>query len=223
MVGSGGGYCRAPVGYATWTVGPPGVALHRPDGEPTLGRSPWHPEPRARQDVAPRLRCLQRGPGNPSGQGRAERPPASSVCQPVHRRQERDDVRPCSSLFVLKDSHLDLCVLRVATDVLDLPGVVIADRNAASGWARFDSAPQGLAAIDKELVFADWWNQSVEAKQVRWAEVLVPNEVPPRFVLGAYVSCEPARQCFDDLDLTEPRLPATINERMFYKQGGRHG
>ena len=97
-------------------------------------------------------------------------------------------------LFRRQAEHLDLCVLRVSTDVLDLADVVIADRNAAADLVRFSPAPQGLALIDRELVFADWWNGSVEAKQVRCAEVLVPGEVPPRFLLGAYVSCEEARQ-----------------------------
>lgn len=120
-------------------------------------------------------------------------------------------------MYVLRDRHLDLAVLRVSTDVLDLPGVVIADRNAAGGWARFYPSPQGLAAIDRDLVFADWWNQSDDAKQVRCAEVLVPDEVSVRFLLGAYVPCEAARRRFNELNLTEPRLQATINEHMFYR------
>lgn len=118
-------------------------------------------------------------------------------------------------MYVLKERHLDLCVLRVSTDVLDLRGVVIADRNAA-GMARFRPSPSGLTEIDKDLVFAEWWNQNWDAKQVRCAEVLVPNKVAPSFLNGAYVSCLSARQRFNGLDLTEPRLAATINERLFY-------
>src|SRR5262245_52031944 len=45
--------------------------------------------------------------------------------------------------YVLKDGHLDLCVLRVSTDVLDLPEVVIADGNAAGGMTRFSPSPGG--------------------------------------------------------------------------------
>jgi hypothetical protein len=120
-------------------------------------------------------------------------------------------------MFVRKGEHLDLCVLRVSPDVLDLPNVVIADRNAAADLARFSPAPTGLALIDRDRVFAEWWSDSLEARQVRCAEVLVPGEVPPRFLIGAYVSCEEARRRFDALDLTEPRLQATINEHLFYR------
>ena len=125
-------------------------------------------------------------------------------------------------MYVRKDHHLELCVLRVSTDVLDLPGVVIADRIAASSMARFGPSPDGLSMIDHDLVFADRWNTSYEAKQIRGAEVLVPGSVPPQFLLGAYVSCPAAQQSFEALDLTEPRLLATINERLFYR-GVRHG
>lgn len=52
-------------------------------------------------------------------------------------------------MYVRKDGHLDLCVLRVSTDVLDLMNVVIADRNAAADLARFAPSPTGLALIDR--------------------------------------------------------------------------
>jgi hypothetical protein len=120
-------------------------------------------------------------------------------------------------MYYRKESHFDLCVLRVSAEVLDLPGVVIADGNAASGMTRFGASPQGLALIDRDLVLAEWWNGSWEAKRVRCAEVLVPKAVPPEFLFGVYVSCEPARRRCNELDLTEPRLQITINEHMFYR------
>lgn len=120
-------------------------------------------------------------------------------------------------MYVRKGDHRDLCVLRVSTDVLDLPGVVIADGNAAGDMTRFGPSPRALAAIDRDLAMAEWWNQSHEAKRVRCAEVLVPDMVPGQFIVGAYVSCELARQRFEELDLTEPRLRCTINEHLFYR------
>lgn len=119
-------------------------------------------------------------------------------------------------MYVRKEGHLDLCVLRVGSDVLDIPGVVIADGNAAHGMTRFGPSPQGLGMIDREKVFADWWSGSSEEKRIRCAEVLVPDSVPPEYLEGAYVSCEEARQQFEGLHWTERRLDATINEYLFY-------
>ena len=85
-----------------------------------------------------------------------------------------------------------LAVVRVSTDVLDLPGVVIADGNAASGYTAFWPSPAGLARVAKDLVFAENWtsdnpiDQYINAR-VKCAEVLVPDKVETHFILGLYV------------------------------------
>jgi hypothetical protein len=43
-------------------------------------------------------------------------------------------------LYVLQSRHIDLCILRVSTEILDLPGVIITDSNASSDYARFAPA-----------------------------------------------------------------------------------
>jgi len=120
-------------------------------------------------------------------------------------------------MYVRKEQHLELCVIRVSPAVLDLPGVVIADGNSAANWTRFVPSPGGLSAVDRELVLADWWNTSTEAKRIRSAEVLVPGVVTPNYLVGSYVSCKQAQDRFNELDLPDPRLQATIYERMFYR------
>ena len=60
-------------------------------------------------------------------------------------------------LYVRQSQHIDLCILCVSTQILDLPGVVIADRNASSDYARFAPAPKGLSIVDKESTFAEYW------------------------------------------------------------------
>ncbi len=97
----------------------------------------------------------------------------------MYRRQER---------------HADLTVLSVDTDVLDLPGVVVTDRNAAADFVRFEPSPHGLAIVDEALTFAESWNHSeyfekVRRRQAKQAEVLVPDRVLPMYIKGAYVSC----------------------------------
>jgi hypothetical protein len=95
----------------------------------------------------------------------------------------------------LQAQHRDLCVLRVSPEVLDLPGVVIADQNASSKYVRFQDAPTGLEMIDRDMVFARSWIHP-EDQRAEWrhgsvicAEVLVPDRVPSTFIRGAYVSC----------------------------------
>jgi hypothetical protein len=90
--------------------------------------------------------------------------PASVAMKPVQNRRAGKRVpggRPlhdyanlyiCARnpmLFVRSSQHQTLCVLAVRTDVLDLPGVVIADGNAASNYTAFWPSPEGLRKVDR--------------------------------------------------------------------------
>lgn len=93
----------------------------------------------------------------------------------------------------------DLVVVRVSPSVLDVNGAVVADGNAASGPTRFFPSPAGLANLDAERVYAKWWThedywEEQERKRQRQAEVLVPDVVPPEYVLGCYTWRTPAAQ-----------------------------
>ena len=121
-------------------------------------------------------------------------------------------------LYKLQGQHLKLCVLQVSTDVLDLPGVVITDRNASSAYVRFAAAPNGLKIVDRDLTFAEDWQDADQIKYYRkksakCAEVLVPDEVPPEYILGAYVSCQ---QAMDSLNGLGTGIRVTINGHMFF-------
>ena len=125
-------------------------------------------------------------------------------------------------MFLRKAAHLDLCVLRIAPSVLNIPGVVITDRNASSGYALFKPAPQGLAIVDKELVFAkDWthpdqieyWNR----KSAKNAEVLVPDRVDWRFILGAYVSCPESEEVLVKTKDNTTIIDIVVNGQLFFR------
>jgi hypothetical protein len=143
---------------------------------------------------------------------RASRLPHGSVAMPdiqARRRDVRvptpDGSRPLHSyanlyfsarnpmLYKRRDRHGGLCVVGVRKDVLWLPGVVVTDCNASSDYVRFGAGPTGLRIVDKDMVFAESWTDSVPAryyrrKSAKCAEVLVPDLVPVRFLLGVYVS-----------------------------------
>jgi hypothetical protein len=90
----------------------------------------------------------------------------------------------------------ELCVIRVSSEVLDLPDVVISDMNAASGYCRFYPADE-LEHVDAERVFRHYWTDgdAVErdrCKKAKCAEVLVPDRVSPAFLRGIYVGTSTA-------------------------------
>jgi hypothetical protein len=122
-------------------------------------------------------------------------------------------------MYVRRSQHLDLCVLRVDCRVLDLPGVVVTDGNASSDYVAFAPAPRGLAKVDQELTFADNWTdpnpiEYFRRKAAKCAEVLVPDQVPPDHIMGAYVSCEEGAA---RLAALQSRLTATIDGHLFFQ------
>lgn len=122
-------------------------------------------------------------------------------------------------MYLRQGQHESLCVLRISTDVLDLPGTVVSDCNAASGRARFKPAPAGLEMIDRDRVFAEYWTHADELEQFRHkadmcAEVLVPDRVAPDLIIGAYVSGQAGRLT---LSSAAPTLRVSIASRLFFR------
>lgn len=88
-------------------------------------------------------------------------------------------------------SEEELCIARVSLDVLDLPGVIVTDRNAAS-WPQWMTPDAGLAALDHVDIFARYWNGKDHAQRM-CAEILVPDRVPVEFITDVYVSTTAAQ------------------------------
>lgn len=87
-----------------------------------------------------------------------------------------------------------LCVVEVSTDVLDLPEVVIVDRNASSDHRRCATSPAGIELIRADRVYAkDWRHPGDEIaywkhRSEMCAEVLVPEAIPTAFLLDVRVA-----------------------------------
>jgi len=121
-------------------------------------------------------------------------------------------------LFKRKDQHADLCILRISTNVLDLPGTVVSDRNASSDWAYFSPAPGGVKSINRDLVLAEYWTHPDKIERMRrvsikCAEILVPDCIEPCYIVGAYVSSQIAKRKFE---ATRAKMPVTIDSHLFF-------
>lgn len=116
--------------------------------------------------------------------------------------------------------HEDLAVLRIDSSILDEFEVVISDGNAASGYAKFHTSPEGLRYLDKNLIFAEYWtdpNLIIEYRRkcAICAEVLVLDSVSSQFIIGIYVCTQKTYEkvvellrelSFVDKISTNPRL-----------------
>ena len=112
-----------------------------------------------------------------------------------------------------------LCVLRVATAVLDSQGTVITDQNAASDYVRF-LAPTQWSLLDFDDIFAMDWRHPGDPpayyrhRSRKCAEVLVPHRIQPARILGAYVVDQAAAQRLTAVGFT---LPIAVEPVLFFR------
>lgn len=121
-------------------------------------------------------------------------------------------------MYKRKDSAETLCVLRVSTDVQNVKGVVFADRNASSDYARF-LHPSQAHMLDYDSIYTTDWRhpnhfEFFARKSKKRAEILVPHAVEPRFLTGAYVMNEAVAGNLHGLEFD---LPVTIDSTMFFR------
>lgn len=121
-------------------------------------------------------------------------------------------------LFKRRERHEEICVLRIDPAVLDLEHVVVTDGNAASDYTRFSAAPGGLAEVDADMTFAEYWTDPDvysywDRKRRKCAEVLVPDRVESRYIVGVYVSCTKAQKTCSDVPVP---WPITVDPYLFF-------
>ncbi len=100
-------------------------------------------------------------------------------------------------MYKRKSHAHTLCVLSVSKKVLEIPGVVITDQNAASNYVRF-LPPSSLNSLDFDQIYSDDWNHPDPIaywrhKSAKCAEVLVPKSIPPSLIQKAYIVSEVAK------------------------------
>lgn len=113
----------------------------------------------------------------------------------------------------------DICVLRLSTAVLAVPGTVITDQNAASKYVRF-LAPKQWGELNYDDIYARDWRhpndqiQEWRHKSRKCAEVLVPQKVLPTMLIGAYVVDEASGKRLRQAGFTHH---ITVNADFFFR------
>ncbi len=117
-------------------------------------------------------------------------------------------------LAIYKYQHVpseDLCVLRISKEILNRGDVILTDQNAATNMVHF--YPSTNFYLDKDYTYClssltavgykDVQHLSLfkgmspeqistVRKQIRQAEVLVPYQIHPSYIVGIFVSCDEA-------------------------------
>ena len=121
-------------------------------------------------------------------------------------------------MYKRKDEAESLCVLAIDLSVLSIDGCILSDRNAAAGLVKFYSPEDGFDKIDFNTVYAESWVDPDDCfspkKQIKCAEILVPNCVPYEYIKGAYVLNEESRDLLSHSGFNKRII---IRRSVFYK------
>jgi len=121
-------------------------------------------------------------------------------------------------LFKRKDQFHELCVLQISVEVTKLEGVVFADCNAASDYVRFLHPSQWKLLNLNDIYAMDWRHPNdpvayFRHKSRKCAEVLVPQVVETKFLVGAYVLNDKVAERLKNLGFNNP---ITIDPALFF-------
>ena len=122
-------------------------------------------------------------------------------------------------LFKRKDEASSLCVLRVSTEVCNIQGVILADSNASSDYVRF-LHPSQWKLLDFDAIYAMDWRHPNDPiayyrhRSRKCAEVLVPHQIEPGLLIGAYVVDHAAATRLAGLGF---RLPVAVDSVLFFR------
>jgi hypothetical protein len=120
-------------------------------------------------------------------------------------------------LSSLRDKNSDICVLVISKSVLDIEDVIVTDRNAAREcW--FKSVEEALPLLSRDRIFARYWVhqddlvEQYKHKGEKCAEVLVPQKILPKYIIGALVKNEKAQKKLIDIS----NIKVKIKKEVFF-------
>jgi len=121
-------------------------------------------------------------------------------------------------LYKRKEQVESLCILRISTDVLKIKDAVITDQNASSNYVRF-LPPTAINQLQLDQIYAESWQHTDKIaywrhKSQKCAEVLIPHQIAPRYIIGAYVVSQKAQN-----NLQNSNFPHAIevNAYLFFR------
>lgn len=121
--------------------------------------------------------------------------------------------------MMYKRQSEEICVLKISARILDLPNVVIADRNASSSYVRFYEPNMAFDRLNFDLIYAKYWTspdpfEQFKNKSIKCAEILVPEMIPSQYIIAVAVKNSEDKQYLLDLGI-DKRI--YIDQELFFR------
>jgi O-acetyl-ADP-ribose deacetylase (regulator of RNase III) len=112
----------------------------------------------------------------------------------------------------------NIAVIGVKPVVLQNPGVLITDGNAANDPTQFFSVVEGLKILEKQwkIIQNDWWNDLDGSKRKIMAECLIPEQISPDFVHSIFVVDHTTKNLAEAI-IGSSKIPVIPEPQMFFQ------
>jgi nucleoid DNA-binding protein len=99
-------------------------------------------------------------------------------------------------MFVLKKQQKKPVILGISTLVSVCENTYISDGNAASARTKIFKIFEGLDKVEWSTIFSKSWNDKLDGKRIRCAEVLIPESIPANYIENIYFKSNIAKDEF---------------------------
>lgn len=132
-------------------------------------------------------------------------------------------LNPRNAMLYVKKQEINienLIILGISTDILNIGGVVLSDRNAATDAAAFYPPDLAMSKLNFKNIYVKYWNSSNYTqkqllKNMSQAEVLVPHKIDVKYIKKIYVvNNNVKRKCEETLGKD---IPIEVNKYMFFE------
>lgn len=130
-------------------------------------------------------------------------------------------------MYVEREKHEDLCVLRIHREILDRGDAMLSSKNASAKGVRFFPAqqdgalysPRSTKYLIDHFVFSGNKKNDNEHKQIQQAEALLPYEIRSDYIGGIFVSCARSKDKIEKVLHLNHRdsLQVTVLPSIFYQ------
>ncbi|HID38016.1 MAG TPA: DUF4433 domain-containing protein, partial [Calditrichaeota bacterium] len=114
-------------------------------------------------------------------------------------------------VFFSRADRENIIVLEIKTSILKRKDIFVATGNAASYGTQIMPIEEGIIKKIREEVDREWWASEDGSKRKLMAECLVPDRIPPEYIIGIYVpnreSREKVKRILESVGVNIPIIP----------------
>lgn len=114
-------------------------------------------------------------------------------------------------LFVKGDLQNTICLIELSLSILSEKSFLFTDGNAAAKITKFYNSVNDLERLPWDVLNAEYWNDFEDGKRKRCAEVLVYQNIPPKYIIKIYCNSHETLKQLSSLP-----VQSAISEELFF-------